>query len=584
MNNNKQGFVLVSTLAILTVIVLLGMLSVANTTSEYQQSASQTRMANARAVSEAGQAEAQFFMVNDGLTKVNDAMKTYLTAFAASSKNAATDPIIDSSNYNAIITSLNGNSAFTRSGTINGNSYATKIKFSNMRADSGSFSSAGQDYWMEYVIETTGNDKQFKRNVITSGNMLVRLGRTYLNQFVLLADDGGSTGGNYYATGMNYDGPVHVNKNWRFAGSPQFKYGATTNAATVEMWNCTTKKWTAVSTQSHSCTSPDWGGRGMKYQEPKVDLPKNSFSQQRAALGLDPNTSTVPTQSQICTALGSAAPTGCNSSLGNGVYVPNNGSALTGGIYIQGNAKQVQMSVNAGKQVYTIKDANDKITTITVDYTANTTTIQPPTGSAQTLTGIPNGQLYANGQIVDLRGPARTGALPSPAPENSTPSVIPPAVASKSQLNIAAANDVIIQGDLVYETDPRTDSSAKNVMGIISGTGSVRIGTSAPNDIYIHAAILAGNTGKGFAVDDYNKNAPRGSIHLLGSIAEQSDPPRGVGSIGSDGVVNIVNGYGDGFKFDMRFMNGGTVPPFYPATTAFAARANWPEQQSWRED
>ncbi|WP_027481450.1 hypothetical protein [Deinococcus pimensis] len=275
------------------------------------------------------------------------------------------------------------------------------------------------------------------------------------------------------------------------------------------------------------------------------------------------------------------------------MYLPRNGSALKGGIYVQGGASDVLLRVDtSGRQVYEITDAAGVKTTVTVDATAGSTTVvtsRPngngqPTVSTATYTGVPNGQLFVNGTIGGLRGPARTGTLPSPAPDTSTPSQVPPAVASTSQLNIAASGDVVVTGDLTYRDDPRTVSGAKNVLGIISGSGNVRVGAAAPNDLYLHGAILAGASGKGLQVDGYNSGPARGSIHLLGSLAESSDPPRGVGSIDAAGNVSIVNGYGDAFHFDQRFLNGGTVPPFFPATTRFEAKSSWPDQQAWREN
>ena len=99
----------------------------------------------------------------------------------------------------------------------------------------------------------------------------------------------------------------------------------------------------------------------------------------------------------------------------------------------------------------------------------------------------------------------------------------------------------------------------------------------------MQAAILAGKANQGFAVDNYNSGAYRGQIHLLGSLAEDKEPPRGVGYLNNQGGISVSQGYGDAFNFDPRFLNGGAVPPFYPATNKFTAQSVWPSQQGWQE-
>jgi hypothetical protein len=323
------------------------------------------------------------------------------------------------------------------------------------------------------------------------------------------------------------------------------------------------------------CTTPNTNGQGLQYNTPKIDLPKNAFSQARAALGQNITDLTSPDNNSICVSLGLVSPCG---SVPKGVYIPSKTGTVSGGIYVQGDA-DVTLSTVGPVQIYTVKDENGKTTTISVDYAAKTTTYVSLPGLPVVLAGVPNGQLFATGNITSLKGPARTGALPSPAPTTSIPSVIPPAIASQTKLNIASGGSVTLTGDVTYTDDPRTTSGAQNVLGIISGNDNVTVGDTAPANLYVTGAVLAGSNGKGLGVKSPGQTPARGAIHLYGSLAEDTDQLRGQ----VDGNGNATAGYADDFKFDQRFVNGAVSPPFFPATTVFAVQTGWPIQRTWNE-
>lgn len=581
MQDREGGYITIMVLLMMVVMMAMLLAVLSGSISSVKQAGGQSGLIQARAAAEAGQADGLYTLNQELVPQLNTMFTTYLRSFAQSGGNSTTTAIIPQSSWAGLINTLNAMNGTTISGNLSGSttaasgSYSGAITFSNFRSDPISFTAQGQNYMVDYRITSNGTNKAYRREVVTSGTLRIGLGRQYINQFLLLADDGGSTGGNFYATGMNFDGPVQVNRNWRFAGSPRFAMGAKTAAATVQMYNCTTRTYQNVSTQTNGCTTPNWGGASLQYNAPAVNLPNNSFSQARGALGLDANDTSTVTNQQACGALGLSCTTAAPP---NGVYMP-----ASGGIYIQGNA-DIKMSIGTtGKQIYTITQGS-AITTIEVTYPNGPTVLIPPTGSPKTQNRVPNGQIYVTGSVTSLTGPDRSGSLPTPLPtDGSTPSVIRPAVSKDSKINIAAAGDVTIQSDIVYEQNPNTVPGASNILGIISGTGNVKVGTSAPNDVYIQAALLAGASGKGFAADAYNSGAPRGSIHLLGSLAESTDPPRGVGNIASNGTVTINNGYGDAFNYDQRFLNGATAPPFFPSTTVFSAQTALPKEATWGE-
>lgn len=578
------GYVVVTSLVMMVVLMLLASIILTGSVAGVQQAGGHSGLIRARAAAEAGQARAAFTLSESMVPGIDAVLNPYATQFLQQGQNAANTQIIPNLQFGTVITQLNAMTGTSQSGTVNGANFTTTIRFNNFRFDPGSYNpqGLGQQYYVDYLVTSQGQSGTFSRNVEVNGTLRISMGRAPLNQYLLLADDGGSQEGNYFGTGMNYDGPVQVNRNWRFAGSPIFSMGAKTAASTVSMWNCSGKgAWSNVSTQVSNCTTPNWGGYGLQYSAPSIQLPENSFSQARAALGLPATLLTTPTSNERCAALGISP---CaNGQPAAGVYLPSPASGNKAGIYIQGNA-QVHLSVQNGKQIYTILQGN-QATTISVTYPNGPTVITRPNGTTETRSNyIPNGQLYVEGSITSLKGPARTGTLPTPLPANNVvPPQIPPAIASESQLNIAAATDIVVQGDLTYETNPVTTPSANNILGLIAGSGSVRVGTAAPNDLYMHGALLAGAAGQGFKVDDYNKGSPRGSIHLLGSLAESKEPPRGIGEIANDGTVKVVQGYGDAFNFDRRFVSGAKSPPFFPGTSLFSAQTALPSQRDWTE-
>lgn len=594
--NVTQGYVLITVLLAFMLTAALVTVTLSLSTSEIGQSGNNLAVARVRAAAEAAQADTLFYMTNQGLDDVNAVLDTYATRFAYSNGDASSTPVINPSDYATVLASLNARPGTKMSGSANNVNYTSNITYTGMDVDESSYSSSGQTYVLNYTAVGQGVQSAYKRSVTTDGQLQIRLGRQYLNQFVLLADDGGSTQGNFYATGMDYDGPVHINKNWRFAGKPTFKYGATTAAKTVEMSkDCNPSKQTYVSTQSYGCTAPDWNGNGLKYQADPITLPVNAQSQQRAALGLDANDTSTLTNNKECLALGANFSSCGSAAIPEDVYIPRDSSGkITGGIYIKGNAKSIIMSAGGNQQTYLIKNSKGVEVSIVVDYSTNTTRFIK-NNVTMTLSGVingdskgagkSNGMIYCTGTIESLGGPGRDSkkTLSKPAPAIPDQQVIPPAVATNSAINIAAASDIIIQNDLIYQQDPRINASAKNVLGLMAGTGNVRIGTAAPNDIYVQAALLAGANGKGFAVDSYSDGRLRGQIHMMGSLAESVDPARGVGALKGNDIV-ITSGYGDAFNFDPRFLNGGAVPPYFPSTKKFAAQSVWPNQQGWREN
>ena len=141
------------------------------------------------------------------------------------------------------------------------------------------------------------------------------------------------------------------------------------------------------------------------------------------------------------------------------------------------------------------------------------------------------------------------------------------------RLTVVAENNMTIQSNIMYATDPRTHPNATNALGLIS-QDNISVGTSAPNNLEVDAAIMAtGTSGDGSAgswgVISYNTGSPRGNLTVYGGIVQYQ---RGaVGTLNSGGT--IASGYKKNYSYDPRFLN--TPPPYYPVVQNVVRFANW---------
>ena len=123
-------------------------------------------------------------------------------------------------------------------------------------------------------------------------------------------------------------------------------------------------------------------------------------------------------------------------------------------------------------------------------------------------------------------------------------------------------------GDASYV--PPTANGAENLLGLVSWGGDIRVGTSAPDDINVHATLLAQNGI--LQVDEYNNQArgPRGTATLLGGVISDYYGAFGLfnGSTGQQ-----LSGYGRNFVYDDRMLVGN-APPYFPSLKTFIAFTN----------
>lgn len=203
--------------------------------------------------------------------------------------------------------------------------------------------------------------------------------------------------------------------------------------------------------------------------------------------------------------------------------------SLAGGLYFDGN--------EVGKSTIHMQFENDNLL-----YRYNTTS---PFDTLHLPTVAPNGLIFVENGTVRMKGTIR-GAYSI-------------AVSGTS----GSRGSVFLDGDIVYETDPRINPASTDLLGIIAQK-QVLITDAPPNytDINIHASILA--QGEGFGAENFAGRPVSGNLNLLGGI--QQNTRKAVGTFNS-GTGLYLSGFAKNYRYDDRLKFAS--PPFYPGTGGF---------------
>lgn len=456
---------------------------------------------------------------------------------------------------NVPVLAQNGDQAeYTANASLGDNTYQYKIVMME-KTNPVTVSPDVWDFPYNYRIESTGTTGTTSNRILLNGDFTVRVQRDNFAKYSLFTNNQTTQSGiNVWFTNKTYfAGPVHTNARFNFALNP---------SGTFDDLIAQTDQF-ARFYNNGSPVSLDADYNGTR----DVPVFNEAFQRNAGTITLSSPSQQVDMENQA---------RGGETITTNGVYVPNNGASLTGGIYVRGDGA-VSMAVDAGNNaVYTVTQGGTT-KTITVDKTSNTTTVVGT--QTDTYNGIPDGiddvgtLIYANGSITSLGG----------------------TVQQDTQMTVASAGDMVITNNILYQNYtpgsgtpgtigyvPPTAEGATNLMGLVSWAGNVRIGTSAPNDISVHSTILA-RQGV-FQVDNYSTGQPRGTATLLGGVITDDYGAFGTfnGSTGQQ-----VSGYGRNFVYDER-MEMGSAPPYFPSLNTFIAFTNgiadkliWQEGGTW---
>lgn len=570
--------------------------------------------------------EQAFFAADAGLGIARESLRLQLaSALQSNADTVAANTTISSSNFNdsSFSTSLFPSSIYSSTGTVitTAQSEANSRSTSNILQGTGGYTvaitltpngsptvtrvgvpatqpptSVSMSY--SYTITSTGNNgvsssslNYATAQVTERGQLNVTLAvdnPNYFNRsFSKYAAFFNRFSGTFAAG--TYTGPVHTNQGFGFSSSsPLIFNGAVTQVNSQYTYNST----------NYNVSSTDRTGLTFNSTfttTSNVPLPSNVYSQQLAVInstGVDSSTGAayVPSISELTSNLktasnGTPSTVSSGTALANGVYVPSsNGTSITGGgIYVQGNADDIQMTINSsGNQVYRITQGST-VTTVTVvapsGTSAGTTTIASGSTST-TYTGVPMDNsnpnntrqgvsLFVNGSINALHGPAASGGATGDA------------ISQNTAVTVTATSDITITGDLKYQ-QPVLDNNGNsvsypsgtnvtNVLGIFTNAGRVNLNPSSTYtagnlSLTLDAAIATFNE----AALNSNSSLSTGTILytggtlnsnsrliLRGSRIQSKIDYIGYGSSGA-GQRNVY--------FDPRFQNGSFAPPFFPVT------------------
>jgi Tfp pilus assembly protein PilX len=400
---------------------------------------------------------------------------------------------------------------------------------------------------------TLGSDK----SVASEGTLRLSASRGNFADYLIFTDIHLTPSGSqiWFYTSGHFDGRVHSNDKLRFAQFPTFEDLVTSHASVASYYN-NGRPRDLDADRNGSIDVPNFYG-GFERSADEVDLPANSYSQERAALGLAATDTTAVPLATKKTMLG-MDPTD-PSAIPNGIYVPNDGAGVTGGIYIVGNSSNFRLTVNAdGLQQYELTDAASVTKRIVLDKYNNQTKVYTGTTDSTIYSGLPRGIAYCTGGISNLGGGVRVDGAP------------PAAIEGDTKLTITAVGDISLDRDITYEDYTGADC----VLGLYSSNGNIRITTAAPSNLMLDAYLIASGANGAVLVDSYDRGSYRGQVHLRGGCVQ-----RYYGAFGTFDSHGNQTGYGRDFKYDRR----GMAPPYYPLTSVFKVDSPVPHTSTWRE-
>ncbi|OGL43999.1 MAG: hypothetical protein A2149_02955 [Candidatus Schekmanbacteria bacterium RBG_16_38_11] len=404
-----------------------------------------------------------------------------------------------------------------------------------------------------YIIKSEGIGlNNAKSHITLRGSFQVTIKRATFARFALFTDDQRNAAGArvWFTNRTNFNGPVHTNGRLNFARNPSATFTAPVTSAGRGCSTCPASKVANFYNDGAIQTlDADRNGNkdmpifqaGFKRGVDVISLPNLTSAdiQRKRALGLN-DSDPIPNKT-------------------NGVYVETQGGMIKGGIYIKGPSSSLTMGIDAqGNGQYTISQGST-VTVITVNRKTNQTAVQTGT-STNTYTGLLNGMIFNDGgNITSLSGK----------------------VQRDSQVTIVSSNSINITNDIKYEDyTPGSTVNAlgtQNILGIVSWDGNVTISTASPDNINVHATVMAVN-GE-FTVTNYSTGSPRGMATVLGGVIEKF-----YGAFGTFSGDVQKSGYGRNFVYDER-MGQGSSPPYFPTTGNFSSQQSGLENTPiWKED
>lgn len=549
--NNEKGIAFAMTLFTFIILISLTTLFIQKTVHENRMATMERELAKAHYAANAG--------AHYGLDTLDNLINNYLLNTIASSSPSGV--IANATSYagnndgigwllyavrnnNTPVLLQNGNNAeYPQSGSIGDQNYSFNIVISE-KTDPVTVNTDTWDFPYNFKIESSASSEGLTQNVVINGDFTVRVQKDNFAKYALFTNSQSTPSGTkvWFTNKTNFAGPLHTNDRFNIALNPSGTFDGSVSQVqqTARFYN----------NGSNILLNNDHNGT--------TDVPTFNSNFNR-----DVSTVTLSSATQKQDIIDQAQ--GGQTYASNGIYLTNNGTNLSGGIYIRGNST-IDMAVDGNNNaVYTItQGSSTKV--VTVDLSSQQTTVQDiNAGSSTTYNGLPDGMdnvgtiIYTEGKINSLGG----------------------TVQQDTALTISSNDDIIITDNVTYSSYtpstgtpgaagyiPPNANGTNNILGLVTWSGDVRVGSSAPNNVNIHGTILSQDGI--LQVDNYDSGSPRGTATLLGGVITDNYGAFGQfnGSTGQQ-----ISGYGRNFVYDER-MQVGTAPPYFPTLNTFVAFTN----------
>ena len=87
------------------------------------------------------------------------------------------------------------------------------------------------------------------------------------------------------------------------------------------------------------------------------------------------------------------------------------------------------------------------------------------------------------------------------------------------QVSVGTSHDLLLNGDLIYQDDPRTNRDSNDILGLVAER-NVIIAQAAPYDLTIEASVMALNAS--FTVENWWVGPSRGALSVYGGIIQKN--------------------------------------------------------------
>ena len=426
-------------------------------------------------------------------------------------------------------------------------------------------------FYFKYQITTESTVKYDRKNDKTSamvidslspnavrpdGEFEIKIEKQSFSRYNLFCEN--LQDNNWFTSHYDFTGPVHFNDELNFYGDPlnnglsgTFDDEVTSTAATANFFH---GGHIDADFYDHNNDGPGMDddrpvfNAGFQRGVDRIDMPAlvQMQMQQTAALGL-PDGAPIP-------------------ACASGVYVANDGTNVTGGVYIQGDVNNMTMSTAASghNAVYTIDHSNGTTYVVEVNMQSGHTRFND--GTNHNYTGTTNGVIFTNeGSINALSGTVQ---------ENSQVTIATTGIGG-------TPGEINITGNIQYADDPVGNPAATNVLGLLSWDGNIWIDTTNPafSDCIVQASVMTPNGI--FEVENYSTCGFRGDLNLLGGVIGDE---MGYHGLFDNTTGLLLDGYNDQYVYDVRFKEG-ISPPKFPTVGIFQSDVlDFNTAPSWRRE